>query len=241
VSLIVYAWLLLAGGALLDRRRVIGHVQQSIVVLAVASVKWLVIDTFMQRLSGSWGSTPYLPVLNAMMVTGLLLAGSIVAIAFLAPPLGANSRNALDEDRKLNRRLRALAGGVALFIILWAGSFEIDRFFAASAASGAMALRDARVAGQVALSVFWSIFAVGSVVAGFRFRIAALRYAGLGLFGLTLMKVMLVDLADATTGYRILSCLAVGLLMVGTSVLYGKFTPRLLQASAARDTSELPE
>ncbi|HEX8322468.1 MAG TPA: DUF2339 domain-containing protein, partial [Tepidisphaeraceae bacterium] len=53
-----------------------------------------------------------------------------------------------------------------------------------------------------------------------------LRFATLGLLGVTLLKLTLVDLAGAGTGWRILSFLGLGVLLLATSVLYGKFRQR---------------
>jgi uncharacterized membrane protein len=58
-----------------------------------------------------------------------------------------------------------------------------------------------------------------------------MRWFGLTLFGITLGKILLVDLGQVSTGYRILSFIGVGGLLLGTSVLYGKLSPRLLEAS----------
>ena len=44
----------------------------------------------------------------------------------------------------------------------------------------------------------------------------------------TLLKVVLFDMSDVQTGYRVLSFLGLGLLLMGTSVLYGKLSPVLL-------------
>jgi uncharacterized membrane protein len=69
---------------------------------------------------------------------------------------------------------------------------------------------------------------VASVAAGFRARSSAVCCFGLALFGLTLLKVVLVDLSQVGRGYRIFSFMVLGLLLLGTSVLYGKLSPRLL-------------
>ena len=66
-------------------------------------------------------------------------------------------------------------------------------------------------------------------LSGFRFRTAGLRYFGLGLFAVTLLKVVLLDMSQVQTGYRVLSFLGLGLLLMGTSVLYGKLSPMLLR------------
>ena len=67
---------------------------------------------------------------------------------------------------------------------------------------------------------------------GFRIRSVQLRYFGLVLFAITLLKVVLIDLSQVQAGYRILSFIGLGALLLGTSVLYGKFSPRLLRQEA---------
>jgi uncharacterized membrane protein len=67
------------------------------------------------------------------------------------------------------------------------------------------------------------------VALGFAIRVAGVRYFGLALFALTVVKVFFVDLSTVSTGYRILSFLGLGLLLLGTSVLYGKLSPVLLR------------
>jgi uncharacterized membrane protein len=49
-----------------------------------------------------------------------------------------------------------------------------------------------------------------------------IRYAALGLFGLTVMKVFAVDLGAVKTGYRILSFLVLGVVLLLVSVVYQK-------------------
>jgi uncharacterized membrane protein len=127
------------------------------------------------------------------------------------------------------RRIFAVAGFFAVLVVLWAGTLEIDRWFEQLIAAGSTAFSDPARAKQVAFSIFWSLFAVSAVVAGFRFRTAGLRYFGLGLFAVTVLKVVLLDMSQVQTGYRVLSFLGLGLLLMGTSVLYGKLSPVLLR------------
>ena len=89
----------------------------------------------------------------------------------------------------------------------------------------------AHEAGQVEyrkVASFLCVLVLLCIAAGFKFRSAAVRYFGLGLFALTLLKVVFVDLANAGQGYRVLSFMGLGLLLLGTSVLYGKLSPKLL-------------
>jgi uncharacterized membrane protein len=110
-------------------------------------------------------------------------------------------------------------------------TLEIGRWYAvrADAARETPAAEDYVRAAQVTISVFWSVYAIACVALGFAVRVAGVRYFGLALFALTVVKVFFVDLSTVSTGYRILSFLGLGLLLLGTSVLYGKLSPVLLK------------
>lgn len=74
--------------------------------------------------------------------------------------------------------------------------------------------------GTSLVSAAWSIQALVLTIWGFRSEAKALRVAGLGLFGLVLGKVLLVDTASLPQVQRILSYVASGLLMLTGSWLY---------------------
>ena len=63
------------------------------------------------------------------------------------------------------------AGAIAMIMLLWLGSLEIDRAFERSMLVMG-AFKEPAFAKHVALSIFWSAFAIGCIVAGFRFRTA---------------------------------------------------------------------
>ena len=146
-----------------------------------------------------------MPVFNPQFIAGLILA---IALGIVC----------LQHVRPSN--LPMTAGFFMMLTLLVGGSLEVDRFFATWLTPGTFA--DPDLARQVALSIFWSIFAVAAVAGGFRFRAPALRYFGLALFAVTLLKVVLVDMEQVSAGYRFLSFLGLGGLLMGTSVLYGK-------------------
>ncbi len=75
---------------------------------------------------------------------------------------------------------------------------------------------------QVGLSVLWTFYAAAALGWGFIRSHAPVRYAALALFGLTVFKVFLVDLAAVRTAYRILSFLVLGVVLLGVSLLYQK-------------------
>ena len=80
---------------------------------------------------------------------------------------------------------------------------------------------------NAALSVFWALYAIGLILAGFIRDVPMIRHIGLGLLGVTALKFLLIDLGRAATIYRVVSALGVGLLMVATSMLYVRFGSKL--------------
>lgn len=207
--------------ALVARRLVYGAALAWILLLVVGG-KFLLVDVLLLRLVHHQGPAPVWVVLNFQVLTMAgVLAGFFVLHRLL--PLAL-----LDRDNA--RVLGMVANLLVLLIVLWAVTLEIDRAFATDLASG---LSNPRLAKHVAISLFWSLFAVVAVAAGFRFRLAWLRYFGLGLFGVTLAKVAVLDVSEVQHGYRILSLLGLGLVLLATSVLYGQLSPRLLRERQA--------
>lgn len=58
-------------------------------------------------------------------------------------------------------------------------------------------------------------------------------WSAVGLFALTVLKVFLIDFQNISTEWRTLSFIGLGLLLMGTRVLYGRFSPRILNAQRA--------
>lgn len=78
----------------------------------------------------------------------------------------------------------------------------------------------ARWIAHMALSLVWGFCAVVILAIGFWRRKRALRLVGLGLFGLTAVKLVLFDMGQVAGGYRVISFLAVGVMMIGASYVY---------------------
>jgi uncharacterized membrane protein len=66
---------------------------------------------------------------------------------------------------------------------------------------------------QTALSVVWAAYAAAVLAAGFALRTAPVRWAALVLFGLTLAKVLMVDMAGLPGFYRVTALLALAVMM----------------------------
>ncbi len=76
------------------------------------------------------------------------------------------------------------------------------------------------------LSLAWASQGFGLVATGFLLRDRAFRISGLSVFGLLVLKILLVDLAGAETIYRILSFIVVGALLLVASLAYARFAGR---------------
>ena len=70
------------------------------------------------------------------------------------------------------------------------------------------------------ISVMWAIYGVALMTVGFWRKTAVLRYISLGLFGLLLAKVFILDMSTVKSVFRITGFLATGVTLVGVSYLY---------------------
>lgn len=76
---------------------------------------------------------------------------------------------------------------------------------------------------QMALSLLWSLYGTGLLLAGIRLRYGPLRHIALALLGITVFKVFLFDLGFLTGPLRILSLAGLGLALIFISWLYARF------------------
>lgn len=80
----------------------------------------------------------------------------------------------------------------------------------------------------VATSVLWASFAISLMYTGLTKNISGLRKISIGLFFLTLFKVFFVDIAQMDASYKFISFIILGLILILTSFLYGKFKEKLI-------------
>ena len=175
------------------------------VVFTLALGRFLFLDT-------PWGSRePFTPVLNRYFLGMLALTACLAGAAYV-----------------YRRTDAALRIGLLAFGVFWLGSsFEAYTYFATRAGTVAPTGEDAAEAarrllwaGQLALSLLWSVYAGIITAAGFRFQLRALRVAGLILFGITLLKAIVVDISELREFYRIVALLILGLVLLGVAWKY---------------------
>ncbi len=154
---------------------------------------------------GDAAPLPYLPLLNPL---------ELVQLGVLAVLAAWLLRQRQWVTRAVPARVVAAAWGASLF--LW---FNGALARAAHHLMEVPFRLDALLASfrfQALVSVFWGLTALALMVAGSRRDSRALWTVGLGLYGLTVVKLFLMDLAGRGTLERIVSFLVVGLLLVVT-------------------------
>lgn len=85
---------------------------------------------------------------------------------------------------------------------------------------------------QFGLSAIWTVYATVLFALGMSRHQALLRWLGLALFGWTIFKVFVVDLAALNVMYRILSFLVLGVVLVAVSIWYQRAMVRQKAAEA---------
>jgi uncharacterized membrane protein len=81
----------------------------------------------------------------------------------------------------------------------------------------------------MSVSLVWALYAMAMLSVGFWRNTTSLRIASLVLFGLTGLKVVLVDIASVKQIYRILALFVLAVLMLVGSYLYHKLEKRILE------------
>jgi len=94
---------------------------------------------------------------------------------------------------------------------------------------------DSRQAGQVLLSAFWTLTGLGAIVYGLLRDAKRLRLGGLALLALAIAKVYTYDMAELDELSRVLSFIALGLLL-----LVGAFAYQRIQIGVGSDDAEVP-
>ena len=109
--------------------------------------------------------------------------------------------------------LRLLLLGVGSAAFLYAASLAIVDVLQGDASEPAQTA-------QVALSTFWGVVGLVAIVVGLVRDIRELRFAGLALLGLGVAKVFAYDLSELDQLYRVLSFIAVGIVLLVGAYAY---------------------
>lgn len=209
---------------------------------AILLIAELLVVGGLARVSTSPALVVATPLLAAMVLARVLgadddmarlAAGSLVSFplvfrvaACVAIGLagGALTRSATTpQAATVGRALSGVAGLALLYTLSvnWTRHQE-SLVTAARTAGQDQLVGELRWRTQIGLSVLWTLYAAAALAWGFLRASPMVRYAALGLFGLTVIKVFAVDLGAVTTAYRILSFLVLGVVLLLVSLVYQK-------------------
>jgi uncharacterized membrane protein len=142
------------------------------------------------------------------VVTLCLFAGA----KLLAPP-----RNVVWECNV--QPILAGLGTLLAFLLL---NIEIADFFSAPGSTLTFEF-SANFARDMTYSIAWALFALALLLAGIVRKLAACRYAAIGLLSATLLKLFFHDLAQLGQLYRIGAFISVAVIAMLASFAYQKF------------------
>jgi uncharacterized membrane protein len=165
-----------------------------------------------------WGHrAPFTPVVNKYFLSSLFVIVCLFAAGWLYEKLG----NRMQIAARVFQIVLLVVALITLWFLL---TVETYTYFAARAAlqKTAEGYQHEHWLGQMALSVLWSIYAAVLAAVGFVRRSPAIRWAALSLFALTVVKVMLIDIAVLQQLYRIIAFLVLGLLLLVVTWGYHK-------------------
>jgi hypothetical protein len=173
------------------------------------------------------------PIFNKTLVAFAIYVAALWLVVRSCARAGA----AFEEASFVRPAATVLANILALVVL----SAEAVGFFDARRAEVAGAVRDAELAKQLSLSVLWAVYGACLLAVGSVRRVRLLRLMALALLSLTTLKVFFWDLASLASGYRIISFIVLGAILLVVSYLYQKSQHRTSEDEAttpAPDTTE---
>ncbi len=215
---VVWAWIAIGLVAAHHRVRRYGLDVMGMAVLMFAALVW----TYDYVIEQNWMS---------VAVAGLRHPGLWVAMAIVAAMIGAAAWLRRGSPMRATWAWSIpVVQAVAGVLLLASTSLEVARsagvWFPASHTSQA-----------ASLTIWWAVFAVGMLMAGFMASVPIIRHLGLALLGVAAVKALIVDMASVAAEWRVASFIGVGLLMLGVAVGYAKVSSRLDRA-ARKDVEE---
>ncbi|HEY0789575.1 MAG TPA: DUF2339 domain-containing protein [Chthoniobacterales bacterium] len=189
-----------------DRALVIG----SFVVALFVAYRLIFLDTGLWSLVNETNPAPlFHGWLSRWAVSGVVLGGFALIIGW------DRSRRVPSTERRVYPWFEALW----LTTVFAVANLELDR-----------ATREFLPGAAVAsFSFLWAVFAAAVLVYGLWEKRKAYRIAAILLLLITTAKVLVLDTAQVSTPYRILSCIILGVILVVLSSLYYRFSDRLLK------------
>lgn len=181
------------------------------IIFLLAVLHWAGVDAYDVSASG------FVPLFNRRALSCAILIGGLLTAAHL------NQRSSEGTGREAEKLLNngfVIAAHILAVTLL---SLDASRYFrlAGNANDELIGSRGLpSLAGQLALSIIWTMYGGALLLAGVWRHSRLLRLLGLCLLGLTIFKVFLFDLASLERFYRIVSFVVLGAILLAVSFLY---------------------
>jgi len=158
-------------------------------------------------------SAPFRPVFNPQFLSSLVTLGCLLGWV-------AAARSFLPLWKTAEQWAMHLFG-LLLLVGLWGLlSLECVSFFQTQSRWFPAAGLDWARMRETTLSILWPLYASALLALGIRFRLAGLRWLAMALYGLTVLKVFLIDIAQLERFYRILAFLALAVVLAVAAWVY---------------------
>ena len=192
-------------------------------VLAVGRL--LFVDTF--RIADR---AAFVPIFNKYCLPALAVAGCVLGSSVAV-------RRLQRFTNKLDRIGGVIAGLGGVLLVWFVLSVETYQYFDNEGDRWVSDEQVKRLA-QTSLSVLWAVYAGVILAVGFWLGSRPLRWMALGLFALTLGKVVLIDMSELPDLYRILAFFALAVVLGAAAWGYQKIERMRTASSREGQTHE---
>ena len=172
----------------------------AVLMVSLAAFRSLLTDLPLHRTSD------FVPLFNQLSLPVLLTAFMLLALR----PILIHYEPEFQEDEKHLKPISGLTALAMIFLILSLDTYQycVVNFPAQQLLPHAV------------LSVIWSLYGALLLFIGFWKHLSTLRWSAIGIFGLTLGKVLMIDLSWLAGLYRILALLLIAIVLGGVTWVY---------------------
>ncbi len=135
------------------------------------------------------------------------------------------------------RPLLNTLGTVLAFLIV---NIEIADYFSPPGATALTFQFSGNFARDMSYSIAWALFALLLLIIGMQRRAAPIRYAGLALLAVTVVKLFFHDLSQLDQLYRIGAFIVVAVIAILASFLYQRFLAAAEKNNESKSKVSLP-
>ncbi len=177
---------------------------------------------------------------SSRLIFNARFATYMVAIAVLGGIIVFATRGTGGTASNTDRWAIRLAGVVLNVLVLIALTLEAKDYFMRQSAALETYGRNWEIYARIEIvknfsySVIWLLYGVALMVMGFWKRSAFVRWQALALVAVTIVKIFTYDSSELDKGYRILSFIALGVVLLGISYVYQRDWLKLSPKSSGK-------